>query len=100
MAKWANDLMMDASLNYVAGSVRMVACSAQPANYAGIAAVTVLSRAATRAIVHQANSVAITAGVLPGITGASFATTGEAFDVVLVASDTVRGVYPATVTEG
>ena len=39
MAKWANDLMMDASLDYVAGSVRMVACSAQPANYAGIAAV-------------------------------------------------------------
>ena len=39
MAKWANDLMMDASLDYVAGSGRMVACSAQPANYAGIAAV-------------------------------------------------------------
>lgn len=39
MAKWANDLMMDAALDYVAGSVRMVACSAQPANYAGIAAV-------------------------------------------------------------
>lgn len=39
MAKWANDLMMDASLDYVAGSVRMVVCSAQPANYAGIAAV-------------------------------------------------------------
>ena len=39
MAKWANDLMMDASLDYVAASVRMVACSAQPANYAGIAAV-------------------------------------------------------------
>jgi hypothetical protein len=74
--------------------------SAKTATYAGNVAVTVLSRAATRAIVHQANSVAITAGVLPGITGASFATTGEAFDVVLVASDTVRGVYPATVTEG
>lgn len=74
--------------------------SAKTATYAGNVAVTVLSRAATRAIVHQANSVAITAGVLPGITGASFATTGEVFDVVLVASDTVRGVYPATVTEG
>lgn len=73
--------------------------SAKTATYAGNVAVTVLSRAATRAIVHQANSVAITAGVLPGITGASFDTTGEAFDVVLVASDTVRGVYPATVTE-
>lgn len=39
MAKWANDLMMDASLDYVAGSTVQVACSAQPADFAGIAAV-------------------------------------------------------------
>lgn len=39
MAKWANDLMMDAALDYVAASTRMVVCSGQPANFAGIAAV-------------------------------------------------------------
>ena len=39
MAKWANDLMMDAALDYFAGSTVMVACSAQPANFAGVAAV-------------------------------------------------------------
>ena len=39
MAKWANDLMMDAALDYFAGSTAMVACSAQPANFAGVAAV-------------------------------------------------------------
>ena len=53
MAKWANDLMMDASLDYVAGSVRMVACSAQPANYAGIAAVAVAEPQARCGAVEQ-----------------------------------------------
>ena len=39
MAKFANDWMMDAALDYFAGSTTMVACSAQPANFAGVAAV-------------------------------------------------------------
>ena len=39
MGKKANDLMMDAALDYVSGSTTQVACSAEPANYAGIAAV-------------------------------------------------------------
>jgi hypothetical protein len=39
MAKWANDLVMDAALDYIAGSTRQVVCSGQPANFAGIAAV-------------------------------------------------------------
>jgi hypothetical protein len=33
MAKAANDLMMDAALDYVATSVKMTACSAQPTTY-------------------------------------------------------------------
>jgi hypothetical protein len=40
MAKQAPDPMIDASLDYVAASDRMFICSAEPANYAGIAAVT------------------------------------------------------------
>lgn len=39
MAKWANDAMMDDALDYVATGTRMVITSAQPANFAGIAAV-------------------------------------------------------------
>lgn len=34
MAKWANDLMMDAALDYVAGATVMLACSSQPADRA------------------------------------------------------------------
>lgn len=39
MAKWANDSVMDAALDLVATATRMVVTSAQPANFAGIAAV-------------------------------------------------------------
>lgn len=39
MAKWANDLFMDAALDYLAACTRQVVCSGQPANFAGIAAV-------------------------------------------------------------
>jgi hypothetical protein len=34
MAKWANDLMMDASLDYVAGATTMLVCSSQPVDRA------------------------------------------------------------------
>lgn len=59
-------------------------------------AITVLDRSATRAIVYQADAVAITGGELE-ITDAAFETADEVFDVVIVKSDTVRGVFPATV---
>lgn len=32
MAKWANDLMMDAALDYVAGALTLLVCSSQPAD--------------------------------------------------------------------
>ena len=34
MAKWANDNVMDAALNYVATADRLFVCSTQPATYA------------------------------------------------------------------
>lgn len=34
MAKWANDLVMDAALDYIADSDRLCVCSAQPTTYA------------------------------------------------------------------
>lgn len=39
MAKWANDSVMDAALDLVATATRMVVTSAQPSDFAGIAAV-------------------------------------------------------------
>lgn len=40
MAKWAPDAMLDAALDYVAAATVLHVCSGQPANYAGIAAVS------------------------------------------------------------
>ena len=34
MAKWANDLVMDAALDYIAAADRLFVCSNQPATYA------------------------------------------------------------------
>lgn len=39
MAKFAADVVLDAPLDKIATSTRQTACSAQPANFAGIAAV-------------------------------------------------------------
>jgi len=39
MAKMVDNSVLDAALNVIRGSTRMTVCSAQPANYAGIAAV-------------------------------------------------------------
>jgi hypothetical protein len=48
MAKWANDSMMDAALAYIADNGdRVDVCSGQPADYAGIAAVTLANVALT-----------------------------------------------------
>lgn len=40
MSKWQNDLGLDAALDYFAASTILHVCSAQPANYAGIAALS------------------------------------------------------------
>jgi hypothetical protein len=40
MAKYSNPTGLDQALNWFAGSTRMTICSAQPANFAGIAAVS------------------------------------------------------------
>lgn len=39
MAKFTNDVVLDAALDKIATATRMVVCSTQPANFAGIAAV-------------------------------------------------------------
>lgn len=55
MAKQAPDATIDASLDYIAGSNVMVACSAEPANYAGLAAVSLADVAMTGGDFTKAN---------------------------------------------
>jgi len=43
MAKQVADAVLDAALTEIATSTRLVVCSAEPANFAGIAAVTLAS---------------------------------------------------------
>lgn len=46
MAKWQIDAMLDAALDYISSNaVELYVCSAQPANYAGIAAVALTGAA-------------------------------------------------------
>lgn len=66
--------------------------------YEGTVGVVVLDREATRAIAYQNAAVTITAGELD-IEHAAFETVDATFDVVIIASGTVRGVFPATVVE-
>ena len=47
MAKFTDDSVLDAALTEIATATSLVACSAQPANHAGIAAVTLGTYAVT-----------------------------------------------------
>lgn len=47
MAKAVPDVVLDAALDEIATATRLVVCSAEPANYAGIAAVLLASVALT-----------------------------------------------------
>lgn len=47
MAKWVHDDVLNAALAEIATSTRQVACSGQPANFAGIAAVALADIAKT-----------------------------------------------------
>ena len=50
MAKSVNDAVLDAALNYIKTSAdRLVFCSAEPANFAGVAAVSLADVAVTTA---------------------------------------------------
>lgn len=55
MAKWANDSMMDAALNYVAAATVLHICSSQPADRAAAIAASLASAAMTGADFALAN---------------------------------------------
>ena len=97
MAKWQNDLMLDAALDYVAGSTFAVACSAQPANYAGIAAVALADVALTGGDFTKANGDAsgrkTTVAAKSGVT---IDTSGTATHIALHDGTTLRYVTTCT----
>jgi hypothetical protein len=84
MSKFIATAGEDAELNYIAGSTRMTYCSAQPANFAGIAAVA-LTGPTTPAFTGPAagtpNGRQITVGAVSGVAvTANGSTTHVAFD--------------------
>lgn len=100
MGKWQIDAMLDAALQYIEdNAVELYVCSAQPANYAGIAAVALTGAAVPtftgpvdgdtsgrKTTVDQEADIAITA-------------TGDATHIVL-ASATVLLYVTTTTTQG
>lgn len=100
MAKAANDLVMDAALDYVATSTRMIACSAQPTTYTeanstfALADVTMSSGDFTKAN-GDTSGRKVTVGAK---TGVLIDTSGTANHVALVDVANTRLVYVTTCT--
>jgi hypothetical protein len=97
MGKKANDLMMDASLDYAAGSTFQVACSAEPADYAGIAAVALADVALAGGDFTKADGDVsgrkVTVGAKSGVT---IDTSGTATHIALHDGTTLRYVTTCT----
>ena len=97
MAKWQNDLMLDAALNYIStNSVEMYVCSGQPANYAGIAAVA-LTGAITPTFQSLANGT--TSGrklAVDAKADAAITSSGDATHIVLSSATVLLYVTTST----
>lgn len=101
MAKWANDALMDAALAYAAASTRICVCSAQPANFAGIAAVLLASSTNTAGAGNGSYTLADgdTSGRKLNVlqkTGVSISASGSATHVTLDDGTTLRYVTTCT----
>lgn len=99
MAKAAPNNTIDAELDYIALSDTLYVCSGEPANYAGIAAVTLASVAIDGADFTKADAAGGGRQVTVGAqTGVSVSTSGTATHIVLgrVADTTYR--YATTCT--
>lgn len=100
MAKYANDLVMDAALDYVATSTRQIACSAQPTTYTeanstyALADVTLAGGDYTKAN-GDTNGRKVTIGAKSSVL---IDTSGTATHVALVDVSNSRLVYVTTCT--
>lgn len=99
MSKAAPDATIDASLDYVAGSNIMVACSGEPANYAGLAAVALADVAVSSGDFTKANGdVSGRKLTVAAKNGVNIDTSGTATHVVLAHSGTATLRYVTTCT--
>lgn len=99
MAKQAPDATIDASLDYVAGSNLMIACSGEPANYAGIAAVALADVAMAGGDFTKANGdVSGRKVTMAAKNGVNVDSNGTATHVILADSGTSTLRYVTTCT--
>jgi hypothetical protein len=96
MAKFADNTVYDAAFGIVDNTIRMVACSAQPANFAGIAAVNlaqVTLAPADFTIAADTSGRKVTVTAKPGV---SITTSGDATHISL--DDGTTLLYVTTCT--
>ncbi len=100
MAKWQIDAMLDAALNYIKNNTtKMFVCSAQPANYAGVAAVALADKTGlsgsdfTGPADGDAGGRKLTVNAQTGITVDA---NGNAAHIALCSADTLLYVTTAT----
>ena len=97
MAKWANDLMMDASLDYVAGATVMLACTSQPADRAAALAAALADVSMAGGDFTKANGDTSGRKVTVGQKSAvPIDTTGTATHIALIDGSTLRYVTTCT----
>ena len=96
MAKWQNDAMLDAAVNYVSGATELYVCTAQPTDRANAIA-TALTGAETPGFTGPANG--DTSGrkiTVNQVTDASITGTGTATHIALCDGTTLRYVTTCT----
>jgi hypothetical protein len=99
MAKAAPDAFMDAAFDWLDQSTRMYACSGEPANYAGIAAVTLATATMTADTDYtKANGASGRKVTVAAKTGVSITASGTATHIVLASlgDSTLRYVTTCT----
>lgn len=100
MAKYCNPAVLDAALNHIKNNAtRMIACSAQPADFAGVAAVALGDVAMTGTdftlAAGDTNGRKVTVGAKASV---AIDTTGTANHVVLVDDTNSALLYATTAT--
>lgn len=98
MAKQAPDATIDGELDYIAGSTVMHVCSAEPANYAGIAAVSLADATMAAGDFTKADDTSGRKVTMTAKSGVTVDASGTATHVALakVADTTLRYVTTCT----
>ena len=92
MAKWANDLMMDAGLDYVGGATTISVCSAQPANRTAAHTTNMLATAAISGSMTKADAASGRKITIPAQSALSISNAGTATHIALYDATNLRYV--------